>query len=85
MLKDKFAVLSVVSLLLYAVVRFCEEAVETVCHVRLIAAQVDYAGSDWQVSGEYVRRLLLIIAAVCLVIAVINTVTDSVQRRRNQK
>ncbi len=85
MFKDKFAVLSVISLLLYAVVRFCEEAVETACRVRLIAAQTDYAGGDWQVSGEPVQKLLLIVAAVCLVIAIINTVTDSVQRRKNQK
>ncbi len=85
MLKDKFAVLSVVSLLLYAIVRFCEEAVETACRVRLIAAQADYAGSDWQVNGEPVQHLLLILAAVCLIIAIINTVTDAVQRRRNQK
>ena len=82
MLKDKFAVLSVISLLLYAIMRFCEEAIETSFHVRLIAAQVNYASTDWQINGESMQQLLLILAAVCLIIAIINTIMDTVQHRR---
>lgn len=81
MLKDKFAVLSVISLLLYAIMRFCEETIETYCHVRLIAAQVNYTSTDWQINGEPIQQLLLILAAVCLIIAIINTI----QNRRKQK
>lgn len=85
MLKDKFAVLSVISFLLYAIMRFCEEAIETSCHVRLIAAQVNYTSTDWQINGEPMQQLLLILAAVCLIIAIINTIMDAVQHRRKQK
>lgn len=85
MLKDKFAVLSVISLLLYAIVRFCEEAIETSCHVRLLATQVNYASSDWQINGEPIQQLLLVLAAVCFIIAIINTIIDVVQYRRKQK
>ncbi len=82
MLKDKFAVLSVISLLLYAIMRFCEEAIETSCHVRLITAQVNYASTDWQISGEPMQQLLLILAAVCLIIAIINTIIEIVQHHK---
>ena len=85
MLKDKFAVLSVISLFLYAIMCFCKEAIETSCHVRLIIAQVNYTSTDWQINGEPVQQLLLILAAVCLIIAIINTVIDAVQHRRKQK
>lgn len=47
MLKDKFTALSVISLFLYAIVSFCEEAIETTCHIRLMTAQVNYSSSDW--------------------------------------
>ena len=56
MLKDKFAVLSVISLLLYAIMCFCKEAIETSCHVRLIIAQVNYTSTDWQINGEPVQQ-----------------------------
>lgn len=82
MLKDKFAVLSVISLLLYAIMRFCEETIETSCRVLLIAAQVNYASTDWQINGEPMQQLLLILAAVCLIIAIINTIMGAVQHRR---
>ena len=82
MLKDKFAVLSVISLLLYAIMRFCEETIEPSCRVRLIAAQVNYASTDWQINGEPMQQLLLILAAVCLIIAIINTIMDTVRHRR---
>lgn len=73
--------MSVISLLLYAIMRFCEETIETYCHVRLIAAQVNYTSTDWQINGEPIQQLLLILAAVCLIIAIINTI----QNRRKQK
>jgi len=82
MLKDKFAVLSIISLWLYAIVTFCEKALETAFHVRLIAAKVSFSSSDWQISVEPIRWLLLLVAIVCLVIAVIYPVMES---RKKQK
>ncbi len=82
MFKDKFAVLSVISLFLCAIVHFCEEAIETACRVRLIAAQASYGSSDWQINCEPVQQLLILIAAVCLLIAMINTVIEAIQQHK---
>lgn len=82
MLKDKFSTLAVISLLLYAIVNFCEEAIETACRVRLIAAQVNYASSDWQINSEPVQQLLLILAAVCFIIAIINTIMEAIHHHK---
>lgn len=76
MLKDKLLILSAVSLFLYAVVRFCEEALETALRVRLICAQVSFSGTDWQINGGPLRFLLLILAAVCLAAAIVSAIFD---------
>lgn len=82
MLKDKFSTLAVISLFLYAIINFCEEAIETACRVRLIAAQANYASSDWQINSEPVQQLLLILAAVCFIIAIINTIMEVIHHHK---
>lgn len=59
MLKDKFAVLSVISLLLYAITDFCRNALETAFRVQLIIGSVNHSSSDWAISSKTCQQVLL--------------------------
>ena len=52
MRSSKFAVLSIISLILYAIVDFCKNALETVLQVRLIAE----AGRQYEMTPSLVKR-----------------------------
>lgn len=58
MLKDKFAVLSVISLLLYAITDFCRNALETAFRVQLIIGSVNHSSSDWAISSKTCQQVL---------------------------
>ena len=64
MLKDKFAVLSVISLLLYAITDFCRNALETSFRVQLIIGSVNHSSSDWAISSKTCQQVLLTLATV---------------------
>lgn len=80
MLKDKFAVLSVISLLLYAITDFCRNALETAFRVQLIIGSVNHSSSDWAISSKTCQQVLLTLATVCLIISIMNTIIDAMQK-----
>lgn len=82
MLKDKFAVLSVISLLLYAITDFCRNALETAFRVQLIIGSVNHSSSDWAISSKTCQQVLLTLATVCLIISIMNTIIDAMQKRK---
>ena len=84
MLKDKFAVLSVISLLLYAITDFCRNALETAFRVQLIIGSVNHSSSDWAISSKTWQQVLLTLATVCLIISIMNTIIDAMQKRQKK-
>lgn len=84
MLKDKFAVLSVISLLLYAITDFCRNALETAFRVQLIIGSVNHSSSDWAISSKTCQQVLLTLATVCLIISIMNTIIDAMQKRQKK-
>lgn len=82
MLKDKFAVLSVISLLLYAITDFCRNALEIAFRVQLIIGSVNHSSSDWAISSKTCQQVLLTLATVCLIISIMNTIIDAMQKRK---
>ena len=59
MLKNMLAVLSAISLILYAVVDFLKNVFEAAFRVRLITEKVNYSSSDWMVGTETCQHILL--------------------------
>lgn len=85
MRSSKFAVLSIVSLILYAIVDFCKNSLETALQVKLIAAAVNYSSDDWVVNAEPCQHILLILAAICLTAFVVGIIIDLLSKHRKSK
>ena len=85
MRSSKFAVLSIISLMLYAIVDFCKNALETVLQVRLIAEAGSYSSDDWAVNAGPCQRILLILSAICLTAFVVGIVIDIFSKHKKSK
>lgn len=82
---SKFAILSIISLMLYAIVDFCKNALETALHVKLIAEAVNYSSDDVVINAEPCQRVLLILAAICLTAFVVEIIVDLLSKRRKSR
>ncbi len=85
MRSSKFAVLSIISLMLYAIVDFCKNSLEAALHVKLIAEAVNYSSGDWVVNAELCQRVLLILAAICFIAFVVGIIIDLLSKRKSGK
>lgn len=79
---SKFAVLSIISLMLYAIVDFCQNSLETALQVKLIAEAGNYSSDDFVVNAEPCQRILLILAAICLTAFVVGIIIDLLSKHK---
>lgn len=84
MLKNKFAVLGIVSLMLYAVVEFSKNALETAFRIRLITEATNYSSSDWLIDSQSCQQLLLTLAAICFAIFIAGVIFEMAHKRKNK-
>lgn len=85
MRSSKFAVLSIISLMLYAIVDFCKNSLETALQVRLITEAANFSSDDWVVNAEPCQRILLILAAICLTAFVVGIIIDLLSKRKKSE
>lgn len=85
MKNSKFAVLSIISLMLYAIVDFFKNALEAVLQVKLIAEAANYSSNDWGVNAEPCQHILLILAVICLVAFVVEIIIDLLSKHKKSK
>lgn len=71
-MKKVFAVLSVISFMLFAVVDFGKNAFEAYLHIQLINGKGNFAGSDYLVDAQMCQTLLLVIGIVCIVMFIVS-------------
>lgn len=85
MRSSKFAVLSIISLMLYAIVNLCKNSLETVLQVKLVAEAANYSSDAWVVNAEPCQRILLILAAICLSAFVVGIIIDLLSKHKKSK
>lgn len=71
-MKKTFSVLSVISFMLYALVDFGKNVIETYLHVELINGMVSFAESDYLIDTQRCQSVLMIIGIVCFILFVIS-------------
>lgn len=71
-MKKVFAVLSVVSFMLFALVDFSKNALETYFHILLMNGKVDFAGNDYLVDAQMCQTVLLAVGVICLIAFVVS-------------
>lgn len=84
MLKNKFAVLGIISLMLYAVVEFCKNALETAFRIKLITSTSNYSSSDYVVNTQSSQQLLLALATICFAFFIAGAIFEIVHKRKGK-
>lgn len=74
-MRKLFAVLSVVSLWLLALVNFCKNALETYLQVQLVEVG-NYASGHNSVDAQMCQIILIVVAIVCAAMAAIDIVKN---------
>lgn len=74
-MKKVFAILSVISLLLFALVDFSKNALEAYLSVQLMINN-NFGSSAYVVSTQMCQIVLIAVAVVCLVIAIAETLRE---------
>lgn len=81
----RFAVLSVILLMLYALVDFFKNALESMLRVKLLVSSVSFSSKDWIVDSERCQIILLMLAIVCILVFVIETIIKLLSGYRKRK
>lgn len=66
-MKKSFAILSAISFMLYALVDFGKNALETHFHVQLMTGKGSFSSSDYFVDAGICQTVLLAVGVICLV------------------
>lgn len=74
-MRKVFAVLSVVSLWLLALVSFCKNAFETYLHVQLVEVR-NYTSGHYTIDVQMCQIILIVVAMACAAIVVIDIVKN---------
>lgn len=82
MKKELFVGVSGVSFILFAIVDFTKEVIESSLHVKLLSSAVNFSNSDWQVSCILCQKTLLSIAIACAAIFILLIVRDKMNKRK---
>lgn len=69
-MKKLFPILSIISFILYALVDFAKNALETYCHVLLKNGIGNFSSEDYFVDAQTCQTVLLAVGIICLVIFV---------------
>lgn len=74
-MRKVFAVLSVVSLWLLALVNFCKNAFEAYLHVQLVDVG-NYTSSQYTIDAQMCQIILIVVAIVCAAVVAIDIVKN---------
>lgn len=74
-MRKVFAVLSVVSLWLLALVNFCKNAFEAYLHVQLVDVG-NYTSSQYTIDAQMCQIILIVVAIVCAAMVAIDIVKN---------
>ena len=62
-----FSILSAISFILYALVDFCKNALETYLHIQLMNGKGRFSSSDYLVDAGICQTVLLAVGVICFV------------------
>lgn len=66
-MKKLFSILSAISFILFALVDFCKNVLETNFHIQLMNSKGSFSSSDYLVDAGICQIVLLVIGITCLV------------------
>ena len=66
-MKKLFSILSAISFILFALVDFCKNVLETNFHIQLMNSKGNFSSSDYLVDAGICQIVLLVIGITCLV------------------
>ena len=66
-MKKLFSILSAISFILFALVDFCKNVLETNFHIQLMNSKGSISSSDYLVDAGICQTVLLVIGITCLV------------------
>ena len=66
-MKKLFSILSALSFILFALVDFCKNVLETNFHIQLMNSKGSFSSSDYLVDAGICQIVLLVIGITCLV------------------
>lgn len=66
-MKKLFSILSAISFILYALVDFCKNALETYLHIQLMNGKGSFSSRDYLVDAGMCQTVLLAVGVICLV------------------
>ena len=75
-MKKLFTILSAVSFMLFALVDFCKNVLETYFHIQLMNGIGNFSNKDYFVDSRMCQAVLIILAIVCLVIAIAEIIRE---------
>ena len=71
-MKKLFAILSAISLMLYALVDFGKNVLETYFHIQLMNGVGNFASSDYSIDVHTCQTVLLAVGLICLVVFIVS-------------
>ena len=74
-MKKLFTILSAISFMLFALVSFSKNALEAYLSVQLMINH-NHGSSAYLVNAQVCQTVLIVLAVVCLVIAIVETLRD---------
>lgn len=75
-MKKLFTILSAVSFMLFALVDFGKNVLETYFHIQLMNGIGNFSNKDYFVDSRMCQAVLIILAIVCLVIAIAEIIRE---------
>ena len=75
-MKKLFTILSAVSFILFALVDFGKNVLETYFHIQLMNGIGNFSNKDYFVDSRMCQAVLIILAIVCLVIAIAEIIRE---------
>ena len=66
-MKKLFSILSAISCILYSLVDFCKNALETYLHIQLMNGKGSFSSRDYLVDAGMCQTVLLAVGVICLV------------------
>ncbi len=75
-MKKLFTVLSAVSFMLFSLVDFIKNVLETYYHIQLMNGIGNFTSEDYFVDAGMCQTVLIILAVICIVLAIVETLRE---------
>ena len=75
-MKKLFAILSAISFMLFALVDFGKNVLETYFHIQLMNGIGSFYSEDYFVEAGMCQTILIVLAVACLVLAIVETLRE---------